>query len=62
MIQMKMLGLPLKLEDQLGLVILTCHLMEEVKEPRDMAGLQDARRHTPIGILVNQTMGGGQRR
>ena len=40
----------------IGLVILTCHHMEEGKVPSSMAGSQDALLPTPIGGQVNQTI------
>jgi len=57
--RMKMSGLELNinhLEVIIGLVILTCHHMEEGKVPRCLAGSQDALLLTPNGILLNQTI------
>ena len=41
---------------RIGLVILTCHHMEEGKVPGSMAGSQDALLSSPIGYQVNQTI------
>jgi len=55
---LRILGYILNLEELIfGLVILTCYHMEEGKVPSSMAGSQDALLPTPIGILVNQTIG-----
>jgi hypothetical protein len=42
--------------DIIGLVILTCHHMEEGKVPSSMVGSQDVLLPTLIGILVNQVI------
>ena len=39
-----------------GLVLLTCHHMEEGKVPSSMAGSQDALLLTLIGMVLNRTM------
>jgi hypothetical protein len=51
-----MSGSDLNLEIGTGLVILTCHHMEEGKVPSSMDGSQDALLPTLIGILVIQTI------
>ena len=58
--RLKILGLDLNKEEFIeivGLVILTCHHMEEGKVPCSMVGSQDALLPIPIGCQVNQTIG-----
>jgi hypothetical protein len=52
-----MIGLVVNIQEIInGLVIPTCHHMEEGKAPSSMAGSQDAFLPSPVGILINQTM------
>jgi len=55
--RLRIRGWSLNLEEITGLVILTCHHLEEGKVPSSMAGSQDALLPTPIGHQMNQTIG-----
>ena len=55
--RLKIIGLYLSINQNIrfGLVLLTCHHMEEGKVPSSMAGSQDALLPTLIGSQENQT-------